>query len=132
MTHRRIQQQWSKYRPSPNDANPYANNPPPPETATVNNNGSNYSGNPYGNNPPPPQATYQPSMAGNYGNSGNPPEQNHEHGYEWEQAREEERLAREGSGANEEAPPGYNVAASGKPSYAPPPGAPPKGLGRVV
>lgn len=29
----------------------------------------------------------------------------HEHGYEWEQAREEERLARE------QPPPGYNVAA---------------------
>jgi hypothetical protein len=50
-------------------------------------------------------------MAGQY--TGNKPARSddgaHEHGYEWEQAREAERLERE-SGGN--APPGYDVSSS--------------------
>lgn len=56
-------------------------------------------------------------MAGQYGAKGTRDESHattngvddNEHGYEWEQAREEERLARG------QAPPGYNV--TGKSTY---------------
>jgi hypothetical protein len=64
-------------------------------------------------------------MAGQYGASAQPkashagvgatnPVSNmeHEHGYEWEQAREQERLERESAGAGNPPPPGYDVAAS--------------------
>lgn len=119
---RQLQKQFSKYRPPAlpyaqtgatgqsytygQGNNPYANNPPPP---------TSFGGdNQYGSNPPPPPATYQPSMAGQYGNkearntgtSGMNGDQ-HQHGYEWEQAREAERLEREQNGGN--APPGYDV-----------------------
>lgn len=147
---KQLQKQFSKYRPPAlpyaqsgnapaagytygQGNNPYANNPPPPAT-----NSSFAGGNPYGSNPPPPAATYQPSMAGQYGKeartgteANNINNGEHEHGYEWEQAREAERLEREGGGA---APPGYDVTTqtpvvTGTPQtsnhYAPPPGAPP-------
>jgi hypothetical protein len=83
-------------------------------------------------------------MAGQYGQNNAQPAsgatENHEHGYEWEQAREEERRAREEAQASETvSPPGYNVASgefweqcgdvkliySGNQGFAPPPGAPP-------
>jgi hypothetical protein len=83
-------------------------------------------------------------MAGQYGVNAdkNGSGGDHEHGYEWEQAREQERLEREQNG---QAPPGYDVANSGEllspacgieltiaaqntgtgSGYAPPPGPPP-------
>jgi hypothetical protein len=110
---RQIRRQFSKYTPpalpvsnNNTSSNPYANNPPPP---------SNYTNNQYGSNPPPPPNTYQPSMAGQYATKAQNPntvvqsENQHEHGYEWEQAREQERLEREGA---EAPPPGYNMSPS--------------------
>ncbi|RSH94090.1 hypothetical protein EHS25_006744 [Saitozyma podzolica] len=156
---RQLKSQWAKYRPPAlptqgGPSGPYANNPPPPQGYYGQQ--SSFNGpNPYGNNPPPPPQTYQPSMAGMYGNntgnvgrndtgttvdmsgkSGNGNGYNgyqgggggedHEHGYEWAQAREQERLERERMGA-EAPPPGYDVSANstGTGGYAPPPGAPP-------
>ena len=121
MISRQLRNQFSKFRPPPlpvqnenSNYNQYTNNPPPPSNygnqsgGYNNNNNSNFSGNPYGNNPSQPAQTYQPSMAGQYTGGakqtpGNVPAGEHEHGYEWEQAREEERLA------NNQAPPGYDV-----------------------
>jgi len=113
---RNLKNQWAKHRPptlpfvsnnNNNNAssNPYANNPPPPSN-------TNWNDNSYGNNPPPPPQTYQPSSAGQYGQQPKETrgETEHEHGYEWQQAREAERLEREQ--ANGAAPPGYDVAAS--------------------
>lgn len=130
---RQLRSQWSKYRPPAlptqnqsgnyNPSNPYANNPPPPQNAAAYSYGNSQWEN--NNNVQAPPATYQPSMAGQYTGAGNGTgykEVNaqgtgvtgmgseHEHGYEWEQAREAERLEREqqqqGGGAP---PPGYNV-----------------------
>lgn len=141
---RQVKNQWNRFRPSalpfnnnqnnngPTDYgynqqggsyNPYANNPPPPNQTN-----SSWSTNPYGRNPSQPAQVYQPSTAGQYGRYGNKeagPEtgESHEHGYEWAQARENERLEREQSGAA--APPGYDVSAQNTGSYAPPPGPPP-------
>ena len=116
---RSLQRQFAKYRPpvlptNNLETNQYANNPPPPSQGYPNTE-SQWQNNQYGTNPPPPAQTYQPSMAGNYGGglkesrtgsgvNGLPASQGeHEHGYEWEQAREEERLAKG------QAPPGYDV-----------------------
>jgi len=78
-------------------------------------------------------------MAGRYGGNATEPsgmktqpygvanEMQHEHGYEWEQAREQERSAREQSGAGA-APPGYDTSAplhTDTTGYTPPPGPPP-------
>lgn len=139
-----LKSQWAKYRPPAlptqgGPSGPYANNPPPPQGYYGQQ--SSFNGpNPYGNNPPPPPQTYQPSMAGMYGNNtGNTGNvgrndtgttvdisgkngngynaypggggEDHEHGYEWAQAREQERLERERMGA-EAPPPGYDVSAS--------------------
>ncbi|TYJ56637.1 hypothetical protein B9479_002567 [Cryptococcus floricola] len=126
---RQLRSQFSKYKPpalpyngqqqDPQGQNPYQNNPPPP---TWNNNA-----------PAPPPATYQPGSAGAYGASTTGAE-GHEHGYEWEQARqqEEEERRNKTSGTNEPAPPGYDIATSthntgnaGTTTYAPPAGPPP-------
>jgi hypothetical protein len=72
--------------------NPYANNPPPPQ--------SSFANNQYGSGPAQPDATYQPGVTRSEAGKN---EQSHEHGYEWEQAREAERLEREQQG-----PPGYD------------------------
>ena len=145
LTLRNLKNQWAKHRPptlpfsnNNTSSNPYANNPPPP-------NNTNWNDNSYGNNPPPPPQTYQPATAGQYGAQPKETrtEGDHEHGYEWQQAREAERLEREGANATQ--PPGYDVAASrayhrgsldftltteqntgNATGYAPPPGAPPK------
>lgn len=120
---RQIRHQFSKHTPptlpfvnNNNGNNPYASNPPPPTQQTgsyygQNPSQTNWNNNQYGQNPPPPSTTYQPSMSGQYGaGANNTATSDHEHGYEWEQAREAERLEREqGSGAA--APPGYDVAA---------------------
>ncbi|GFZ45599.1 hypothetical protein JCM24511_03327 [Saitozyma sp. JCM 24511] len=141
---RQLKSQWAKYRPPAlptqgGPSGPYANNPPPPQGYYGQQ--SSFNGpNPYGNNPPPPPQTYQPSMAGMYGNNtgntgnvgrndtgttvdisgknGNGYDaypggggEDHEHGYEWAQAREQERLERERMGA-EAPPPGYDVSAT--------------------
>ncbi|KAK1924837.1 hypothetical protein DB88DRAFT_487039 [Papiliotrema laurentii] len=136
---RQIRNQFAKHRPpglpftnnNQDPSNPYANNPPPPAPGTYagQGNSTNWSQNSYGNNPPPPEQTYQPSMAGQYGVNAdkNGSGGDHEHGYEWEQAREQERLEREQNG---QAPPGYDVANSAQNTgtgsgYAPPPGPPP-------
>lgn len=145
-TSRQLQKQFSRYRPpalpyAQNNMggnnmgysygqgnNPYANNPPPP-TGYQGQQSSFANSNPYGNNPQPPNATYQPSMAGQYGygsgfnkdargvdgnnNTGN---NDHEHGYEWEQAREAERLERE-QAAGGHAPPGYDVSTAATSEY---------------
>ena len=71
-------------------------------------------------------------MAGQYGRYGNrdkPADSNgedHEHGYEWQQARDQERMERE-QRMNDTAPPGYDVSAqkTGTTAYAPPTGPPP-------
>ncbi|ORX39965.1 hypothetical protein BD324DRAFT_615701 [Kockovaella imperatae] len=150
---KQLRRQFNKYRPptlpftnnnnsnNNNSSNPYANNPPPPAQAgsyyANGNQGSNWQNNQYGNNPPPPANVYQPSMAGAYGSGAKemsstggrvttPAAQGHEHGYEWEQAREAERQEREQ--ANVQSPPGYDVASNttGSTHYAPPSGPPPK------
>ncbi|ORY27180.1 hypothetical protein BCR39DRAFT_538823 [Naematelia encephala] len=133
---RNLRNQWAKYKPpalpyhnnETTTTNPYGSNPPPPPQ-------SNFSSNQYGSNPPPPPQTYQPSMAGQYSSTGVNTYKTgatgvgaHEHGYEWEQAREQERLEREQGNANDIPPPGYDVAAQpARPAahYAPPPGPPP-------
>lgn len=125
LTIRQLQKQFSKYRPPAlpyaqsntggtgtgysygQGNNPYSSNPPPPQNSSFN------GGNPYGFNPPPPPATYQPSMAGQYTGASKTgtaagSDNAHEHGYEWEQAREAERLEREQQ-AGGHAPPGYDV-----------------------
>lgn len=92
--------------------NPYANNPPPPSNSysygQQQHPGMNSNQNSYAPPPTAPPQTYQPSMSQNYtGNTASGPE-GHEHGYEWQQAREEEeRLRREGGG--EAPPPGYTA-----------------------
>ncbi|WWD16002.1 hypothetical protein CI109_100426 [Kwoniella shandongensis] len=142
---KQLRNQFSKYRPpalpytgpetGTTGANPYANNPPPPVTQGSYNN-SSYASNPYGSNPAPPPQTYQPSMAGQYTGTGagNHESAEHEHGYEWEQAREAERLAQQGGqgGVIENGPPGYDIATSthntgstNNTHYTPPPGPPP-------
>ena len=75
---------------------------------------ANWGNNQYGNNTPAPAKTYQPSMAGQYtgsrndvNNGGGQGQGEQEQGYEWEQAREEERLARN-QGLS---PPGYDLSA---------------------
>lgn len=146
---RNLRSQFAKYKPPSlpfaghnQDQNPYANNPPPP---------SGFNNNPYGNNPAPPPQTYQPSMAGQYGSYQGQTEgfENHEHGYEWEQARqEEEERRKQGGQTSDIPPPGYDVATSkffvyqayhffanlplgaqntgsNAATYAPPPGPPP-------
>ncbi|WWC89961.1 uncharacterized protein L201_004890 [Kwoniella dendrophila CBS 6074] len=149
---KQIRNQFGKYKPpalpysnnNQQGQNPYVNNPPPPTgqygTGQSYYGNSNYNGNPYGNNPTAPQQTYQPSMAGQYrsgqdnATTGNAGENDHEHGYEWAQAREAERLEREqasAAGGNAPAPPGYEVATSAQntgtnnTSYQPPAGPPP-------
>ncbi|EIW69422.1 hypothetical protein TREMEDRAFT_62288 [Tremella mesenterica DSM 1558] len=123
---RQLQRQWAKYRPPAlpvtnqsgqtsgpgqytyGQSAPYASNPPPP---------SNFQYQP--NGVQQPAQTYQPSMAGQYGNKNGPGmntgngEMEHEHGYEWDQARANGNVP----------PPGYEV--SNQESFAPPPGAPP-------
>lgn len=146
---RNLRSQFAKYKPPSlpfaghnQDQNPYASNPPPP---------SGFNNNPYGNNPAPPPQTYQPSMAGQYGSYQGQTEgvENHEHGYEWEQARqEEEERRKQGGQTSDIPPPGYDVATSkffdyhayhffanlplgaqntgsNAATYAPPPGPPP-------
>lgn len=129
-------------QPGPDQGyNPYVNNPPPPQS-------NFHQANSYNGGVQSPPATYQPSMAGQYGHQqsyrgGNDSGNNdHEHGYEWEQAREQERLDRQN--AQGTAPPAYDptskcpltvpspdVAAHlvdmpvGGKSYAPPSGPPP-------
>lgn len=122
---RQLRAQYAKYRPpalpqhNADPSNPYANNPPPPAAGSYypnqqSGNDTNWNQNSYGNNPPAPAQTYQPSTAAQY-KAGNNAE-GQEHGYEWEQAREQERLEREngGGGNNGPAPPGYDVANSGE------------------
>lgn len=97
--------------------------------------------NPYGSNPAPPPQAYQPSMAGQYGSYQGQTQdaESHEHGYEWEQARQEEEERRKQEGQTSDIPPpGYDVATSAQntgsnaATYAPPPGPPPgKGEGTV-
>ncbi|WWC69379.1 uncharacterized protein I206_103318 [Kwoniella pini CBS 10737] len=155
MRRKQLRNQFSKYKPPAlpysNDQqqgqNPYVNNPPPPtggyqgQSQSYYGN-SNFNGNPYGNNPQPPQQTFQPSMAGQYqsrndtGTTPNVGTEDHEHGYEWAQAREAERLEREQAGAEGgKAPPGYDVATSTQntgnahSTYQPPAGPPP---GKIV
>ncbi|CAD6583916.1 MAG: hypothetical protein TREMPRED_003677 [Tremellales sp. Tagirdzhanova-0007] len=151
---RKLRQQFAKFRPpalpfannnnnQENPSNPYANNPPPPQTEPyyVNQNqnqnqnmgqNANWGNNQYGNNTPAPAKTYQPSMAGQYtgsrndvNNGGGQGQGEQEQGYEWEQAREEERLARN-QGLS---PPGYDLSArpnqEDSSAYVPPPGQPP-------
>ncbi|WVN86781.1 uncharacterized protein L203_101953 [Cryptococcus depauperatus CBS 7841] len=125
-----IRTQFAKYRPpalpftNHHGQSSYANNPPPPPAG--------WNNNPYGSNPAPPPQTYQPSMAGQYGtNAAQSGSDGHEHGYEWEQARQEEERKRQEGLAGESAPPGYNVAtspqntANASAQYAPPVGPPP-------
>ena len=126
---RQLRKQFSKYRPPAlpftnggSQTNPYASNPPPPpaQPGSYYNQSSNWNKNQYGQNPSAPANVYQPSMAGAYGNNtpgvvspgtkqnGN---DDHEHGYEWAQAREAERLEREQAGTGAP-PPGYEVSSS--------------------
>ncbi|WWC61042.1 uncharacterized protein I303_103620 [Kwoniella dejecticola CBS 10117] len=153
MRRKQLRNQFSKYRPpalpysnnnNQQGQNPYVNNPPPPQgyqgQAQSYYGNSNFNGNPYGNNPQPPQQAFQPSMAGQYqsrndtgvgaNNAGGADD--HEHGYEWAQAREAERLEREQAAAEGgKAPPGYDVATSAQntgsnnSTYQPPAGPPP-------
>jgi hypothetical protein len=124
------------YNPYTNGGNDYSNNPPPPSQPPQS---SFQQTNSYG--PQTPAATYQPSQANNY----NARTEEDGQGYEWEQAREQERLEREaaaGGGGN--APPAYDPTSKyppnhirmelivdmgtngGNKGYAPPSGAPPK------
>lgn len=115
---RKLRSQFSKYKPPAlpfaghnQNQNPYVNNPPPP---------SGFNNNPYGSNPAPPPQAYQPSMAGQYGSyQGQTQEsEGHEHGYEWEQARQEEEERRKQAGQTSDIPPpGYDVATSEFPGY---------------
>jgi hypothetical protein len=123
------------YNPYTNGGNDYSNNPPPPSQPPQS---SFQQTNSYG--PQTPAATYQPSQANNYR-----AEQGEQHGYEWEQAREQERLEREAAaGGSGNAPPAYDPTSKypfvrrrtelmvdmgtngGNKGYAPPSGAPPK------
>jgi hypothetical protein len=115
LTRRQLQKRFAHHKPPPlpyaqtgqqpgynpytngNGGNDYSNNPPPPSQPPQS---SFQQTNSYG--PQTPAATYQPSQANNYR-----AEEGEQHGYEWEQAREAERLEREGaSGGN--APPAYD------------------------
>lgn len=158
---RQLKSQWAKYRPPAlpynnnnqtqggqpqygqyqyGQSNSYANNPPPPS-----NFGRQYESQ--NGLPQQPPQTYQPSMAGQYGfgqrdgvgktNGAAAATEDHEHGYEWAQAREQERIEREQAEAGGAAPPGYEVASASSPSqtggradrpdqtFAPPAGPPP-------
>jgi hypothetical protein len=115
LTRRQLQKRFAHHKPPPlpyaqtgqqpgynpytngNGGNDYSNNPPPPSQPPQS---TFQQTNSYG--PQTPAATYQPSQANNYR-----AEEGEQHGYEWEQAREAERLEREGaSGGN--APPAYD------------------------
>jgi hypothetical protein len=86
------------YNPYTNGGNDYSNNPPPPSQPQS----TFQQTNSYG--PQTPAATYQPSQANNYR-----AEEGEQHGYEWEQAREAERLEREAAaGGSGNAPPAYD------------------------
>lgn len=123
--------------------NPYANNPPPPMGYQGQQPSSwSSNNNAYGAGVSAPQATYQPDGARGDGKNvgagagAGAGVDGHEHGYEWEQAREAERLERmqQQGGA---APPGYDVSVGnqnpvvsgtsrpGNDGFAPPPGPPP-------
>ena len=148
MSRRRLRNQFKNYRPpalpfhnnnnNNNNNNPYANNPPPPTN-------TDWRSNSYANNVTQPQTAYQPSMAAQYkAPQDSTNEAGHEHGYEWEQAREQERLERLQANNTAPAPPSYDTAAGesifplsssisltavqgthATNTYAPPPGPPP-------
>ncbi|KAL1406839.1 hypothetical protein Q8F55_006248 [Vanrija albida] len=127
MRRKKMQRANANYVPPPPPTNqvqpsvPYANNPPPPQGVY-----GSYSA--YGNPAPPPNS-YQPGGAaqGYYGNSRAADGQDVEHGYEYDQAKENELKG------GVDSPPIYGQGNSYQPpsgpppgnSYAPPPGAPP-------
>lgn len=90
--------------------NPYAANPPPP-MGYQGQQDSSWNNNSYGGGVSSPAATYQPGGNRGDGKVGATGGQNdHEHGYEWEQAREAERLERmQQQQESGPAPPGYDV-----------------------
>ncbi len=88
---------------------------PPPGPPPMGHNASAWSGT---GGVKQPQSAYNPTSAGATSGAGSGSGDVGEHGYEWEQARENERLEREavnargeGLGGNMPPPPGYDVAA---------------------
>ncbi|KAL7419396.1 hypothetical protein Q5752_006234 [Cryptotrichosporon argae] len=129
-------QNYSAYQ-----SNPYGNNPPPPAQSYYPGQSQYGNGNAF-QTYKGAQDGQQPHNTGASGATGitgltgvqtgatAAGAADHEHGYEWEQARENERLERERAGAGAEVPPpGYDVATThatdSTGQYAPPPGPPP-------